>query len=76
VLIVGATGAALIAMLKAFVTLPPAFVAFTVKLDVATAVGVPEISPVPPFKLKPTGRLPLSIDQVIGAVPPAESVTL
>ena len=62
-------------MLKAFVTLPPAFVAFTVKLDAPAAVGVPEITPAL-FKLKPTGRLPLPIDQVIGAVPVAASVTL
>ena len=36
----------------------------------ATAVGVPVIAPLAPFKLKPAGSVPLVIDQVSGAVPP------
>jgi len=49
--------------------LPAVFEALTVKLNVFATVGVPEINPVVEFKLKPVGRLPLAIDQVIGAVP-------
>ena len=61
----------MIAILKAFVALPAVFVALTEKLDVPSAVGVPEINPVLSFRLKPTGKLPLAIAQVIGVVPVA-----
>jgi hypothetical protein len=61
-------------MLRALVPFPAAFVALTVKLNVPAAVGVPEITPVVGFKLKPAGRLRADIDQVIGAVPVAASV--
>ena len=60
-----------IVMLKAFVPLPPEFVALIVKLNVPATVGEPEITPVETFKLKPFGNLPLLIDQVIGGVPVA-----
>ena len=63
-------------MLNAFVTFPAEFVALTVKLYVFTAVGVPVIAPVVPFKFKPVGRLPLAIAHVIGVVPVALSVWL
>jgi hypothetical protein len=61
-------------MLSAFVPFPAAFAALTVKLNVPEAVGVPEITPVVVFKLKPAGRLRAEIDQVIGVVPDAVSV--
>ena len=35
------------------------------------AVGVPLISPVEEFKVKPAGRAPVMIDQLNGVVPPA-----
>jgi hypothetical protein len=56
------------------VLFPAAFVALTEKLEVPTAVGVPEITPVATFKLNPAGSLPLAIAQVIGDVPVAASV--
>jgi len=56
-------------MLKAPVALPAMFAALTVKLNVLATVGVPEINPVDEFKLKPVGRLPLAIVQVIGSEP-------
>lgn len=37
---------------------------WTVKFDVPTVVGVPEISPVELFKLRPAGKLPATIDHV------------
>ena len=74
--IVGAIGAGLMTMLSALVALPPAFIAKIVKLDVAAVVGVPDITPVFPFRLIPVGRLPADNDQVIGAVPVAVSVWL
>jgi len=70
------TGSVEITMLNDFVTLPATFVALTVKLYVPAVVGVPEITPVVVFKLKPGGRLPEEIDQFIGAVPLAVSVSL
>jgi len=74
--IVGITGAGLMTMLSALVVFPATFSALTVKLNVPTAVGVPDINPVVPFNPKPVGRLPTDIDQVIGAVPVAVSVWL
>ena len=64
----GVIGAELITILKVLVSLPPEFVALTVKLNVLALFGVPEITP-PPLKFKPFGRFPLSIDHVIGAAP-------
>jgi hypothetical protein len=52
------------------------FVALTVKLNAPIAVGVPEITPLAVFKLKPVGNVPLLIDQVIGVVPVALTVWL
>jgi len=63
-------------MLRAFTTFPAEFVALTVKENVPIAVGVPEITPVPSFRLKPAGRVPVAIDHVIGVVPVAASVWL
>ena len=65
-------GRVLTIILNALVALPAMLVAFTVKLDVPAAVGVPEMSPAPE-RLKPLGKLPLSNDHVIGAVPVASN---
>ena len=37
-------------------------VTFTVKLYVAAVVGVPEITPVAPVRVRPVGKLPELID--------------
>ena len=63
-------------MLRAFVALPAAFVATTVKLNTPVVVGMPEIAPVFQFRLKPFGILPPEINQDIGVVPLAASVSL
>jgi phosphohistidine swiveling domain-containing protein len=59
-----------------FVPIPTALAALTVKLDVPTAVGVPEITPVVPARFKPVGNVPLPIVHVIGVSPVAASVWL
>ena len=69
-------GTAVITMLNAFVLFPAALVTLTENLNVPAAVGVPEITPVVSFKLRPAGSLPLEIDQVIGVDPVAVSVWL
>ena len=69
-------GIAVMTTLNDLVLFPATFVALAEKLNVPIAVGVPEITPFVVFKLKPAGRLPLDIDQVIGAVPVALSVWL
>jgi len=66
-------GAAVIAMLRAFVPLPAEFVALTVKLNVPIVVGVPVIVPDDAFRLKPAGSVPTEIDQTIGVAPVALS---
>jgi hypothetical protein len=53
---------------------PTLSVTFAVKLDVPVAVGVPVIAPVAAVRLKPPGRLPADIDQVMGAVPPEDVI--
>ena len=71
-------GAAVTTMLKSLVSLPTAFVALNVKLNVPVTVGEPEIMLSPQafiIKLKPGGRLPLAIDHVIGSLPVAVSAT-
>ena len=67
-------GGAAMTMLKALVPFPAEFVALTVKLNVPIVVGVPDITPVVSFKLKPAGSTRLDMDQVIGVVPVAVSV--
>ena len=57
-------------ILKSLVLEPPAFSALTLKLNILAAVGVPLISPVLVFRLKPDGRLPLSIDHEVGLLSP------
>jgi len=76
VVIVGATALVLITMLSALVAFPTLLVALTEKLNVAAVVGVPLITPLVVFKLRPPGRLPLAIAHVIGAVPVAARVWL
>jgi hypothetical protein len=72
--IVGATGAGLITMLKPWVALGKVpFAAVIVPLNVPTAVGVPEITPAV-LIANPVGR-PVAV-KVIGAVPVAVQVKL
>ena len=73
VVIIGATAAVPIVIDSAFVSLPALLVAFTVKLNVPVAVGIPEMVPVVE-RDKFVGRLPLSSDHVIGVVPVAVRV--
>ena len=61
-------------MLSFFVSLPTLLPAFTVKVNVPAVVGVPEM--VLPERVKPAGRLPLSMLQVMGAAPVAARVWL
>ena len=63
-------------IVNCFELFPAAFVALTVKLDVPAVVGVPEINPVFWFRVKPDGKLPLDIAQVIGGVPVATKYRL
>jgi hypothetical protein len=67
-------GSAVTSIIKAFVLFPATFEALTEKLNVPVVVRVPEINPVLSFKLNPTGRVPLVIDQIIGVVPVAASL--
>ena len=69
-------GSAEITIVRTFVVVPATFVAITENPNVASIVGVPEITPVVEFKFKPSGSLPLPIDQVIGVVPLALRVWL
>ena len=69
-------GTAVITMLNDFVLFPTAFSALTEKVNVPVAVGVPEITPVVSFKLRPVGSVRLVIDKVIGVDPVAVSVWL
>jgi len=74
VVIFGGTVALLMTILNARVWFPALFAAMTVKLNVPTVVGVPEITPAAPFKPNPEGRLPLAKVHVIGVVPVAVRV--
>ena len=61
-------------MESAFVPLPAALAALTVKLDVPAVVGVPEMAPAE--SVKPPGNTPVSMLHVIGVVPVAVNVWL
>ena len=75
-LTVYSAGAALVIVIdSSFVLLPALLVALTVKVAVPSAVGVPLISPVSAFRLRPAGRPP-SMLHVIGAVPVAVRIWL
>ena len=58
-------------IVSCLVLLPAAFCARTVKVKVPARVGVPEMTPVFAFRLKPAGRLPAEMFQVMGVVPVA-----
>ena len=73
VVMVGATGAAVIAIDKFLVSLPALLVALTVKLNVPAVLGVPDITPADE-SVKLLGKLPFSNDHVISVVPVAVSV--
>jgi hypothetical protein len=75
VLIAGAVPPPAIVMVNCLELLPAALVAFTVKVDVTAADGVPEITPVV-ARLKPAGNEPLSRLHVMGLSPVATSVWL
>ncbi|GHV54581.1 hypothetical protein FACS1894216_14910 [Synergistales bacterium] len=62
-------------MLNAFVLLPALFAAFTVKLKVPAADGVPLIVPVE-LNTKPAGKVPLSIAHVTVSLLVASNVSL
>jgi hypothetical protein len=49
------TGAAATVIVRVFVPEPPALFALRVTVEVAAAVGVPEISPLVAFTIKPAG---------------------
>jgi hypothetical protein len=70
VVIVGAT---LIVIDNCFVALPATLVAFTVKEDVPSVVGVPEIVPFD-AGIRPAGNVPLAMLHVMGVIPVAKSV--
>ena len=67
-------GTAVMTILKVFVAFPTEFVALTVKLNVPSADGVPDITPVAAFKLRPAGNVRAEMSHVIGVVPVAASV--
>jgi hypothetical protein len=50
------TGAAATVIVRVLVPEPPAFVAFKVTVEVAAAVGVPEINPLVALTVKPAGN--------------------
>ena len=52
---------------------PFASVTCTVKLLVPAAVGVPLITPIDVFRLKPAGSVPESIPHVYGVLPPVDA---
>ena len=59
------TGAVLVVIDRALVTVPPTLsVTPTVKLYVPTVVGVPEIVPDNELSHRPVGRYPADVDQV------------
>src|SRR5574337_237700 len=64
--------------LESMITMEKAFAAdetfvsatCTVKLIVPAVVGAPDMTPVEPFNVKPSGRLPEEIDHEYGGLPP------
>ncbi len=69
VVIVGGSGFTV--SVNALVVLPPPLsVSLTVKLEPPASEGVPPITPVDAWRLKPSGKLPNAIAQVTGATAP------
>jgi len=60
-------------MESALLSLPAAFTAFTVKLNIPDTEGVPDIVP-PDERFRPAGRLPDVIDHVAAGCPVAVRV--
>ena len=56
-------------MENSLISSPKSFTAMTVKTSVPSPAGVPLISPVSSFRLSPSGRTPLTMLHVMGAVP-------
>ena len=75
VVISGAIAELVMVILNALLLFPALLVAFTVKVDVPTVVGVPLITPADD-SVKPVGSVPLANVHVIGAVPEASSCAL
>jgi hypothetical protein len=67
---------AMIVMDNCFESFPASLVAFTVKVDVPSSVGVPVMAPVVSPRLKPAGNSSLSMLHVMGVPPVALSVWL
>jgi hypothetical protein len=55
-LVITGAGGGLMAIVKVTLPVPPALVALIVTVKVPAAVGVPEISPVAVFTVKPAGN--------------------
>ena len=74
---VGETVGAVMAMVTFWVALGRvALAAWTTKLKLPVAVGVPERTPLLPFRVRPVGGVPLVMLQVIGVVPVAVKLWL
>jgi len=70
-----ATAAAVAMLQLALPECPAESVALTLKGSGPAVVGVPVIAPVPVFKLKPAGSVPLEIENdVKGGVPPVAPI--
>ena len=67
-------GAAVIMMVSSTPIWPQAFSTRSIKRNVPAVVGVPDISPVAVFRVRPDGNEPDVMLHVIGAVPVAEGV--
>ena len=74
--LVGAGAAMVIEKVRESFKPPIGPVAVTVKLDVPTAVGVPDITPVAALSDNPLGNVPTLIDHVTGPVPIASRVAI
>ena len=69
-------GGAVMTMLRELVPFPAEFVALTENVNVPIVVGVPDITPVDAFKLRPAGNVRAEMSHVIGTDPVAASVWL
>jgi len=69
-------GGAAITILRELVPFPAELVALTEKVNAPIVVGVPDITPVEAFRLKPAGKARAEMSHVIGVVPVAARVWL